>query len=272
MDKCLIVCYNLFMKVHRFYFDGSLENYNLNDKMSLNNKEQVHQIVSVLRLEKGEYISVFNASKELLCEITDIDNSRRNEKMSLIIKDIVYGIEKKMSYMEINLYMSVIKKDKFEMVIEKSVELNISSVTPLITMRTEKSHVSTVKSESEQKRIQKIIIEATEQCGRTELMRYHVEVPLDHMFKEKQTHLKTLNVFAHIDSEESMYEIVSSFKKENLILDIDKKLIINVYIGPEGGWHPEEVEKMKQAGYRPVSIAKYILRAETAAIVALAQI
>ena len=260
------------MKVHRFYFDGSLENYNLNDKMSLNNKEQIHQITSVLRLEKGEYISVFNASKELLCEITDINNSRRNEKLSLIIKDIVYGIEKKMSYMEINLYMSVIKKDKFEMVIEKSVELNIYSVTPLVTMRTEKSHVLAIKSESEQKRIQKIIIEATEQSGRTEPMRYHVVVPLDTAIQEKQTCANTLNVFAHIDSKESIYQTVASFKEENIILDLDKKLIINVYIGPEGGWHSEEVEKMKQAEYRPVNIAKYILRAETAAIVALAQI
>ena len=272
------------MKIHRFYFENNLNNYKVGDNIDIANQEQKHQILNVLKLEKGEYISLFNDKRVLLCEIKETENNRKRQKVSLLIKDIKMSDIKIVENednrfrkdIEINLYMSVIKKDKFEMIIEKAVELNATSVTPLITMRTEKSNIQSITNDNEKKRISKIIIEATEQCGRMDIMQYHTSQTIDQSISLlTDTNNNVLNLFTHIEASENIREVLYSFKEKQEYIVNDKnvaKSIINIYIGPEGGWHDDEIDKMKQAGYRPVSIARYVLRAETAAIAALSQV
>lgn len=263
------------MKIHRFYFENNLNNYKVGDNIDIANQEQKHQILNVLKLEKGEYISLFNDKRVLLCEIKETENNRKRQKVSLLIKDIKMSDIKIVENednrfrkdIEINLYMSVIKKDKFEMIIEKAVELNATSVTPLITMRTEKSNIQSITNDNEKKRISKIIIEATEQCGRMDIMQYHTSQTIDQSISLlTDTNNNVLNLFTHIEASENITSDIAQGIMSNQIY------IINIYIGPEGGWHDDEIDKMKQAGYRPVSIARYVLRAETAAIAALSQV
>ena len=256
------------MKIHRFYFENNLNNYKVGDNIDIANQEQIHQILNVLKLEKGEYISLFNDKRVLLCEIRETENNRKRQNVSLFIKDIKMsdikivenGDNRFRKDIEINLYMSVIKKDKFEMVIEKAVELNATSVTPLITMRTERSNIQSIDNDNEKRRISKIIIEATEQCGRMDIMQYHSSqtidqsiLPLTDTSNSSGVNNNVLNLFTHIGSSENITQDIMS----------NQICVINIYIGPEGGWHDDEIDKMKQAGYRPVSIAKYVLRAET---------
>ena len=279
------------MKVHRFFIKDVLLNHKKGQGITLdevNSKEQIHQIIKVLRLDKSENISIFNESVEYLTEIIEIQNDKRHMSVKLSIKDILHSKEienaismekenslnKEKKNAEINLYMSFIKKSNFEWVLEKCVELGVHSVIPIISMRTERENVAALTSDNVQMRLEKITIEATEQCGRRDLMIFKKPLSLSLITaqaletnKNKEFKKDTLNLFAHIGATDNIMQCMQASTGVELLASIKQ---INIYIGPEGGWHGDEIDKMIQADFRPVSLGSLVLRAETAAISAVA--
>ncbi len=223
------------MKLHRFIGEYDL----LKEEVKILNPETIRQIKAVLRLKIGEKIilsngrgveaeaSIFSASKnEIICKIEKISQKQDAQKA-------------------VNLYLAILKKENFELAVQKAVEVGVSSITPIITERT-------VKTGLNEKRLKKIILEASEQCGRN-------TVP------ELSPILNFKDALAN-----------GSMEDEKIIFDLngkkyspDKKAKkANIFVGPEGGFTEKEIEFAKNSSYTVASLGNLTLRGETAAIVA----
>jgi 16S rRNA (uracil1498-N3)-methyltransferase len=153
------------------------------------------------------------------------------------------GSESIATLQNIHLYMSLIKKDLFELVVEKVTELGVKSITPILTDRTQGKNLN-------MERLNKIAIEASEQCGRG-------NIPIIKPVTDLE------NALSSIEG-----EIIVCDKSGSVLSDQPINLsTINLLIGPEGGWTDEERKLFSSKGAKFISLGDTILRAETAGIV-----
>lgn len=145
---------------------------------------------------------------------------------------------------DITCILSLIKNDKFELCVQKLVELGIKRIVPYQAAR------SVVKAKDDKKllRIRKIVKEAAEQSHRNIIP----EVCDVAQLKDLDRYLSDRNYIC--------YESLREMK------DIKIDGSVTYIIGPEGGFEDSEYLKITETGYEPVSLGKRILRAETAAI------
>lgn len=225
-------------KIHRFFYEfNSIEE----DSISIFDFEIVNQVVNVLKIKKDEEIIIFNKDTELLCFLDEF-----NQK-GIILRIIEIRNIEKQDY-NINLYCSVLKKDNFEFVVQKSVELGISDIYPIITDRTIKTNLNF-------DRLNKISKEASEQSGR-----FYTTTVFNVMDLMKINIKKDdLNIVFNMDGDNIMI-------MKNLS-NIRKSKNINLFIGPEGGWTDNEVFFFKKNNFLNINLGKNVLRAETASIV-----
>lgn len=214
----------------------------------------VNHIKNVLRLQQGSEIQIGNAQNEenYKCKIQEINNQYIEctvlEKIEIVTEPNV----------EIHLFQGLPKADKMESIIQKTTEIGIKEITPVIMAR------SIVKLEDKTaikkvERWQKIAEVAAKQSKRDIIPQ--VNLP---------TNLK--NIYENL----SGYDIVlvAYEKEENTtIKQVLRKIAhkknakIAIIIGPEGGMEQEEIEQLTKAGAKVVSLGKRILRTETAPIV-----
>ena len=145
---------------------------------------------------------------------------------------------------DITCIMSLIKNDKFELTIQKLVELGVKRIVPYQAVR------SVIKAKDDKKvnRIRKIVLEAAEQSHR--------------------------NIVPEVTEVASLNDLEQYLSKHNYICYESEKNIVNVdcdesvtyIIGPEGGFEDNEYRKICEMGFESISLGKRILRAETAAI------
>lgn len=212
-----------------------------NDKIILGLEETRH-LRDVLRLRTGEKIQVFDGEgREFLCAVEDI--SKRETSLSIIEETAPAAPE---SDLELTLAVALLKGEKFELVVQKAVELGVTRLVPLNTTRAD---VKLKDADKKLERWQKIALEACKQSGRAKLMR--IESPVDfEKFAETADGAKVL--FAERSG--------GSFSK----IAASKK--ITALVGSEGGWEDSEIEFAAARGFQIITLAGRILRAETAAI------
>ena len=145
---------------------------------------------------------------------------------------------------DITCILSLIKNDKFELTIQKLVELGVKRIVPYKSVRS----VVKVKDNKKLDRIKKIVKEAAEQSHRNIIPEVTDFADLKDLEKYKS------------NSNYICYE------SEKNIADINSDESITYIIGPEGGFENNEYEKICSLGFESVSLGKRILRAETAAI------
>src|SRR3989344_4543841 len=146
------------------------------------------------------------------------------------------------------LFQSLIKKDKFEWVLEKATEVGGSEIVPVISARKEKKSLN-------QERCEKILKEAAEQSGRAFIPRLHPVTSFDRAVS-KVRELGTKTYFTSLS------------EKENMIRGVGDRAI-NLFIGPEGGWEErEEFAAHHHQNFEIISLGRLTLRSETAAIAA----
>ena len=217
----------------RLFFQESLS-LNLNSKLD---KSQSHYLTKVMRIGAGQNFSLFNKSGEW------------EAKMENINKGIVeFSITKKLrsseNEKEIWLAFAPIKLNYLNLMIQKATELGVTRFIPILTERT-------VVRKFNEKRINKIITEASEQSNRLNLP------ALDKLTK--------LNDF--LKSNQNTNIIFGDLNTENNKLDIKNKNPLCIVIGPEGDFSAKERESiLKLKNIIPLKINKNILRSETAAI------
>lgn len=212
-------------------------------------REQIHHLTDVLRLKREDVVSVFDGkSKEYECLIQKI----AKDKVELAILRI------KKPFLErdltIGLACAIPKNVKMDYIIEKTTELGVDTIIPLITKRTV-VELSPDKAASKLRRWQAITREASKQCGRIKLP----EIKPVIKFEEAVKYIKEYDLAIIPNLQEKtryIYDVLSKFKGKSVI----------AFIGPEGDFSEDEIALAKSNGCVTVSLGGLTLRVDTAAI------
>ena len=211
---------------------------NLSDKLNSNlDKSQSHYISKVMRIKEGESFSLFNDSGEWEAKINEI-------KKGIVNFIIVKKLKNSENNSEIWLAFTPIKLNYLNFMIQKATELGVTKFIPILSERT---MVRDLNSE----RLNKVIIEASEQSNRIKLPKLEKLVKFKDFIKlYKDTDI----VFGDLNS-------------SNDQIKINKDSPVCILIGPEGDFSENErKEILDLKKVKSLKINKNILRAETAAI------
>ena len=223
--------------------------------------ETIYHIKRVLRVRVGDEIILCDGNKnDYKCLIKSIEPFRYVIKSKYECKTE--------PLCQVMLFQSMPKADKFEWIVQKSVELGVYAVVPMYTEHSVKKNVKI-------DRYQKIAESAAGQSMRGIIPVVYSPIYWKDILKDKNWNKyfskpeenKTINIAAHEKIKDNK---LSSVLHKN---DIDIAHInIGLWIGPEGGFSEKEVNDMINEKFNLVSLGPRILRAETAAIAAFAQI
>ena len=217
----------------RLFYQENLSN-NLKGKLD---KKQSHYISKVMRIKENGKFNVFNNAGEWVAKIIKIANG-------FVEFRIVKQLRSIENANEIWLAFSPIKSNYFNFMIHKATEIGVTRFIPILTERT-------MVRKLNEKRINKIIIEASEQSNRLKVPSLDKLTKLDAFLKLNQN---TNIIFGDINS-------------ENKKIDLKNKNPLCVLIGPEGDFSLKERERiLKLKNIIPLKINDNILRSETAAI------
>jgi len=209
---------------------------------------QAHYLRNVMRMNEGDNLRIFNEKDgEFQADITGISKKSVTLHIGLQRRAPAAPVRR------IHLFFAPLKKNRMDFVIEKSVELGVTDLHPLITAHTEVRKIN-------EERLQAQIIEAAEQCERLNIPALHGLAQLDRLLGKPP---KGTAIFAALERHDGLF--------------IDKALAqhsgdIGFIIGPVGGFNESETAQMLAcAALTPISLGRDILRAETAAIFCLAK-
>ena len=227
-----------------------------NDRVSLQGSEVKH-ISQALRLKSGDKIHVLDGvGFRYIVQLAEIN---RREIVGKILSKEKCQTE---SPLQVRMGQALIKGNKFDNVVRKSVELGVHSIAAL---RTERCIAKVTKTEEAAKtaRWRRIAIEACKQCGRSEAPHVEETVLSLEKFCEESSDRDLKIIFW--ESEET-----TRLKDLTVTKDIST---IAFLAGPEGGFLPGEVELAKKYGFRTVTLGPRILKADSAspAILAILQ-
>ena len=217
----------------RLFFKESLS-LNLISKLD---KSQSHYLSKVMRINIGQSFSLFNQSGEWEAKIQNIN---KDIIEFLIVKKLRSAENEK----EIWLAFAPIKLNYLNLMIQKATELGVTRFIPILTERT-------IVRKLNEKRINKIIVEASEQSNR-------LKVPI----LDKITKLDSF-----LESNQNTNIIFGDLNTNNNKVNLKNKEPLCVLIGPEGDFSiTERNNVLKHKNIIPLKINKNILRSETAAI------
>ena len=221
----------------RLFFSESLS-LNLTAKLD---KSQSHYVSKVMRIKKSEVFSLFNSSGEWEAIILDISKN-------IVEFNVTKQLRQKENSKELWLAFSPIKSNYFNFMIQKATELGVTKFLPIIFDRT-------IVRKVNKERLEKVIVEATEQSNRINIPTIEEPQSLDSFLNNNKTDL-----------------IFTDLNTTNKKIDLNQ-LTSNptcVIIGPEGDFSEEEKEQiLNYKGVQPIKINENILRSETAVISAL---
>lgn len=222
------------MRLHRFYTKEKLEK---GQSITLSEVGLIHQMRSVFRFQPGDTVILFDGDgHDYVSEIISIAKS---EAVLRVTQSVVNEWKPRA---RLTLAVSMIKKDHFEWIVQKATELGVSEIIPLVSDRSEKKGWN-------RERAEKILIEACEQSGRS-------DVPT----------LGELTTLSEFVDKEKRKVIVFHTEGNPFVCEEKVGEEIVALVGPEGGWSEREVEMFHTKHYPVMKLSTPVLRAETAAI------
>lgn len=210
-------------------------------------KDQNHHIKNVIRLKPNSKVRIIDSLEK--CYIGQVAYQEDVKITSLQLVEDNSELKVK-----ITLVSALIKKDKWDFLIQKASELGVYQIVGLNSSRCVVKLDE--KKEKKLERWNKITLEACEQARRT----HHatVEDVIDFMELEKVK--SELNLIAYEDIDNVSY----------MIKDLPKNITsVTIVIGPEGGFSEKEIKQAVKLGFKPFNLGKRILRSETAGMVAV---
>jgi 16S rRNA (uracil1498-N3)-methyltransferase len=232
------------MRLHRFY---SPELVGTRTELVIDNKELVHQLRRVFRLRTEDSVIIFDGSgSEYTCAITEFAGESR---VALAVRESARArFTPSQTGGRLWLFAALVKKDNFETIVEKATELGVTDIVPILAERSEKKDVN-------EARLLKIIMEASEQSGRGDLMKLHPVMSLKDALVACVSEKLSEPVVFHTDG--AQLEQGTITKTEAL------------FIGSEGGWSSDELALFHEHKIAVRCLGPQVLRAETAAVAAL---
>ena len=219
-------------------FFSNLLSVNLIDKLD---KSQSHYLTRVMRVKENEFFSLFNQEGEWEAKILGISKS-------IVEFKITKKLRQKENTKELWLAFSPIKSNYQNFMIQKATELGVTKFIPIIFDRT-------VVRKINKTRLEKIVIEASEQSNRINVPSFAIPQNLDNFLKKNSMDL----IFTDLNSKKNKVD------KSKLT---DKPVC--VIIGPEGDFSETERDKILSfKGVQSVKINENILRSETAVLSAI---
>ena len=202
----------------------------------------------VLRMKSGDEVYVFNgAGREFRCTVV----STKRDSAELRI-DSEVDPAKPESPLGLELCVALLKGEKFDLVVQKSTELGVTRIVPLLTRYADIHLRDETDAAKRVARWQRIALEAAKQSGRAFVP--EVTAPASFESVLAGTTDDDLCLMFSERSGESLNELGQESKA------------IRALVGSEGGWSDDEIERARAAGFHIVTLGGRILRAETAGI------
>lgn len=226
------------MRIHRFYTKEEIGG----KTFDITDKDIIHQWRSVFRYNVGSQVIIFNGSGiDYLCLISSL----RGTGATLVV---VREIKKESLTPKRNIFLCValLKKDNFDLVVQKATEIGVNTVVPILCEHSEKKKIKI-------DRMEKIAIEATEQSGRGDVPKI--------LSVQK---LETLFTSGMLPQEKIVLDPQGNSLKQ--YLSSTNHASFAVFVGPEGGFSPKEIDFFKKYNANLITLGDNILRAETGAI------
>ena len=221
--------------------------------------DQAHHLVSVLRKKPGDEIVLFDGKgTECLARVVRIEHDAVMAKI-----ERTEALQRR-GRPGIALYIAFPKGRKFDAIVEAATELGADSITPLLTERTVVAFAE-ADIPGKLERWRRISIAAAKQCRRSTLPSLNWPV-------------RFVDVAANPSPARGFFAIFACFDRDSLPIQSVLQEAphgvreIRIFIGPEGGFTPEETAAAKSGGFRLASLGENTLRTEIAAIAALSVI
>jgi 16S rRNA (uracil1498-N3)-methyltransferase len=211
--------------------------------------DQASHLARVLRAEPGQIFDVVADGFLHRAEVSSVSDS-----------EVVFTLHEEQetdSALPVHLLMAVFKFDHLEWGIEKATELGAARITPVLARRTEKHLAQAAAKRAE--RWRRIVREASQQSRRSDVPQVDDPLPLRAALQSVTADVKLL--LAETEEQNTLRAALEAASPDASVA---------LAIGPEGGWTADEMQMFREAGWQHVTLGPRILRAETAAIAALA--
>jgi 16S rRNA (uracil1498-N3)-methyltransferase len=216
-------------------------------------------LAKVLRARSGDSLVLFNGDGR---EFDGTIESVRGSRVSASVGDS--RLVDRESPLNVTLVQCVPRGDRMDFIVQKATELGVGRIVPVLSQRSV-VRLDKVQAESKAGHWRAVAVSACEQCGRNRLPGVEAAQPLLKFLGEAAPGAGPRLVF---EPEAAPYSRgpagAGGGAPEDAIVDVQ------IAIGPEGGFAPDEVEAFRVAGFSRVGLGPRILRTETAAIAALA--
>ena len=255
--------------MHRFFVPPELLQHADIDTIVALPDKLAHQVRDVLHLSAHEQLVLLdNSGTEFVAVV---------HKMSKARVEVQIGEQhagKAESPVNIILCQGLLKSARFEWVLEKGTELGVSTFAPVLCRRSMAGLEDAGSAKLQ--RWQRILQEATEQCGRARIPKLLPIRPLMHALQALYPFNDISDALSIMPWEEehtqSLRSVLRMHKTQRANEANGRNQTVIVFIGPEGGLLPEEVQLAQRYGVQSVTLGQRILRAETAALATVAAI
>lgn len=206
------------------------------------NEDDLYHIKTVMRMKDNDQIIVVMDKKAYLCCLENV-----KDNIKIIIKNELPKVD--YNTPDVTLIIPILKEQKMDLILQKSTELGVSKIIPIITKRS----IVKVNESSQDKKIdrwRRIVKEASEQSHR-------VEIP-------EVLPIRTIDQLKDLDG----FNLVCSTKEKVKNIKLVMKNVktcdkINLVIGPEGGLDELEEEMLNKMGFESITLGNRIMRVET---------
>lgn len=206
-----------------------------------------HHLINVLRARSGDTLILFNGDGQDYSAM--LTETSRRQSIAEILDSRLNQSE---APRQVVLQQAIIKGERMDWLIQKSVELGVNTIQLIHTERS----VVNLKGDRLRKRLahwQGVVISACEQCGRACVPEVLEPLSLDKL----KSAGSQIGIVLHPRAKQSLSQVTGQVES------------VAIAIGPEGGFSNPEIELLQSAGYQKASLGNRVLRSETAPVAAL---
>ncbi|HUL77338.1 MAG TPA: 16S rRNA (uracil(1498)-N(3))-methyltransferase [Vicinamibacteria bacterium] len=214
-------------------------------------EHSAHHAREVLRLRAGAPVRVFDGEgAEFGAVLDEVSRRTVSARLGHTVRP------RAESALHLVLAVSALKGDRMDVVVQKATELGVAEIWPVVTFRTDAAARPALQG-SRSERWERVASGAAEQCGRAVVPRVAPTTTLDGLLARPFDGVRV-----------GLFETAGHPALASLAVDPSSALL--VLVGPAGGFEPAEAEGLRSAGFLAASLGPRILRAETAAVAAVA--